>query len=272
MILIFPAIGIVLSAVTVLLRGLTGTDILFDGIFYAFDYTLLAALCYVVFILVLALRVDLSKPNEKFDDFYGKVISVTLRIALEACNVKVTVEGEEKIPSGRFVLIQNHKAMFDPIVSLTYLGKYQLGFITKPENTHLPVINKYMHRICCIPIDRENPRNAVKSINAAVDNIKNDVCSMAIYPEGTRARDREMLPFHAGSFKIATKSGAPLVITTVSNTNDVHKNAPFKRTNITLHVCEVIPAEEVSASSTGELAERARKIMCDSLGVPYSEE
>lgn len=271
MVLIFPALGILFAAITVFLRGITGTDIIFDGIFYAFDFTLLFALCYVSFLVVCSLFVDIKKPNDKFSDFYNKVIILTLKIALSACNVKVTVEGEEKIPKGRFVLIQNHKAMFDPITTVAYLGKYQLGFITKPENLHLPIINKFMHRMCCIPIDRENPRNAVKSINAAVENVKNDVCSMAIYPEGTRARDKEMLPFHAGSFKIATKSGAPLVITTVSNTNDVHKNAPFKRTHVTLHVCEVIPAEEVSASSTAELCERARKVMCESLGVPYAE-
>jgi 1-acyl-sn-glycerol-3-phosphate acyltransferase len=92
---------------------------------------------------------------------------------------------------------------------------------------------------------------------------------MAIYPEGTRARDKAMLPFHAGSFKIATKSGAPLVITTVDNTNLVHKNAPFKRTEITLRICEVIFSEEVLASSTAELSEKARKIMCASLGTDF---
>lgn len=267
MLIIFPLIGVVLSAATLLLRGSTGMDILFDGIFYAVDYTLLAALCYCAFLLVLALRVDIGKPNEKFDIFYNNVIRWTLGVALDACNVKVKVEGIEKIPEGRFVLVQNHLAMFDPIATLACLGKYEIGFITKPENMHLPVINKYMHRICCIPIDRENPRNAVKSINAAAENVKSGVCSMAIYPEGTRARDGEMLPFHAGSFKIATKSGAPLVITTVSDTNKVHKNAPWKRTNITLRICEVVPAEEVAASSTAELAERARKAMCESLGI-----
>ena len=265
MVLIFPALGILFAVITVFLRGITGTDIIFDGIFYAFDFTLLFALCYVTFLVVCAVVVDLNKPNGKFSDFYNKVIILTLKIALSACNVKVTVEGEEKIPKERFVLIQNHKAMFDPVVTLAYFGKYEIGFITKPENTHLPVINKFMHRICCIPIDRENPRNAVKSINAAAENIKNDVCSMAIYPEGTRARDGEMLPFHAGSFKIATKSGAPLVVTTVDNTNHVHKNAPFKRTTVTLRVCKVFSPEEVSASSTAELSENARKAMCESL-------
>ncbi|MBQ3531131.1 MAG: 1-acyl-sn-glycerol-3-phosphate acyltransferase [Oscillospiraceae bacterium] len=267
MVFIFPLLGAVFSVLTVLIRNISGSDMLFDGFFYFFDYTLLLALCYVAFIVILSLFVDLKKPNEKFSVFYNKVVSLTLKIALSACNVKVKIEGEEKIPKERFLLIQNHKAMFDPVVSLAFLGKYEIGFITKPENTNLPVINKFMHRICCVPIDRENPRNAVKAINAASENIKNNICSMAIYPEGTRSKSGEMLPFHAGSFKIATKSGAPIVVTTVDNTNLVHKNAPFKRTVITLRVCEVIPSEEVIASSTAELSEKSRKIICDSLGI-----
>lgn len=272
MVFIFPLIGILFAVIDVSLGVPYSADPFLAGIIYAVEYTLIAALIYVAFLVIFALMVDLEKPNGKFSSFYNKVIILTLRIALSACNVKVTVEGEEKIPEGRFVLIQNHRAMFDPIVSIAALGKHKIGFITKPENFKLPVINKYMHRICCIAIDRENPRNAVKAINAASENIKNDVCSMAIYPEGTRSRDGEMLPFHAGSFKIATKSGAPLVITTVSNTNKVHDNAPFRRTRVTLRVCGVIPGDEVSASSTAELSARARKIMCDSLGIEYDGE
>ena len=266
MVFIFPLLGIVFSVLTLLLRRTTGSEIIFDGIFYAFDYTLLFALCFVAFLFVCSVFVDLEKPNKGFSRFYNAVIIFTLRVALSACNVKVKVEGADKIPKGRFVMVQNHLAMFDPIVSLVFLGKHEIGFITKPENFRLPIINKFMHRICCIAIDRENARNAVKSINAAAENVKNNVCSMAIYPEGTRARDGEMLPLHAGSFKIATKRGAPLVITTVDNTNLVHKNTPFRRTNITLRICEVIPPEEVASSTTAELCERTYKVMCRSLG------
>jgi 1-acyl-sn-glycerol-3-phosphate acyltransferase len=107
----------------------------------------------------------------------------------------------------------------------------------------------------------------VKSINAAAENVKNNICSMAIYPEGTRNKAEGMLPFHAGSFKIATKSGAPIVVSTVEGTELVSKNAPFKRTVINLKICEVFSSEEVLSSTTAELAEKARKIMCDSLGI-----
>ena len=267
MVFIFPLIGIILSAIDVLINKPYSANLFPAVILYAAGYTLLAAFCFVAFLVVLSLFVDMKKENKTFNKFYNAVISFTLRIALSACNVKVKIEGEEKIPKERFVLVQNHKAMFDPVVSLAYLGKYEIGFITKPENFNLPIINKFMHKICCIAIDRDSARNAVKAINAAADNVENDICSMAIYPEGTRARDREMLPFRAGSFKIATKSGAPLVITTVDNTNLVHRNAPLKRTVITLRICEVISAEEVSSLSTAELSDKARKIMCDSLGI-----
>ena len=267
MIFIFPLIGIFFAAIKLFVNNLYGIGFLPGMIIYTAEYTLIAAFCFVAFLVMLSLFIDPKKPNEKFGKFYNAVVSFTLKIALAACNVKVVVKGEEKIPKGRFVLVQNHKAMFDPVVTLAYLGKYEIGFITKPENFDLPIINRFMHRLCCIAIDRENARNAVKSINAAAENVKNDVCSMAIYPEGTRARDGEMLPLYAGSFKIATKSGAPLVITTVDNTNHVHRNAPFKRTVINLRICEVFSSEEVLSSTTAELAEKARKIMCDSLGV-----
>ena len=257
MVLIFPLIGILLSIVDITVNKPFSANVFPGIIFYAMGYTLLAAICFVLFLAVLSLFVDLEKPNKKFSRFYNAVISFTLKVALSACNAKVNVEGTEKIPEGRFVLIQNHKAMFDPIASIAYLGKYEIGFITKPENMRLPVINKFMHRICCIPIDRENARNAIKSINAAADNIGNDICSMAIYPEGTRNKGEGMLPFHAGSFKIATKSGAPIVVSTVDNTNLVKKNAPFKRTVINLKICEVFSSEEVLSSTTAELAEKA---------------
>ena len=72
MIFIFPLLGAVFSALTVWLRGFSGTDILFEGLFYFFDYTLLLALCYVAFLVVLALLVDLKKQKMSFYSFLSK--------------------------------------------------------------------------------------------------------------------------------------------------------------------------------------------------------
>ncbi len=263
MLIIFPIIGLILAGLTCFLKS--GDAVSAIGYFIA--YTVFAVILYLLSLAVLALFVDKTKPNSRFDKFYNRVITFTLKMVVSACGIKLKVEGEELIPENtRFVLIQNHRSGFDPVVTLAALGSREIAFITKPENMNLPVIGQFMHSIRCIPIDRENPRNAVKSINAAAENIKNDICSMAIYPEGTRSKGEEMLSFKNGSLKIATKSGAPLVITTVSNTDKVKKNAlRFKKTEVTLKICEVIPAEEVSASTTAELADKAQEIMVKAL-------
>jgi len=163
--------------------------------------------------------------------------------------------------------------MFDPLISLCVFNKYQLGFITKPENMKIPVIGKFAHRICCLPIDRENPRNAVKTINAAADYLKNDVCSIGLYPEGKRNRGGEdILPFRNGSLKIATKAGVPVVVTAITETEKIKSNTPFKRTRVKLKVCGIIPGETVRSSTTAEISETARKLLCDGLGVPFKED
>ena len=118
MLIVFPAIGVILAAINLLVNNHYSIGFLPGMIIYTIEYTLIAAICFVAFLVMLALFVDLEKPNEKFNKFYNKVICWTLRVALDACNVKVTVEGIEKIPEGRFLLVQNHKAMFDPMVTL----------------------------------------------------------------------------------------------------------------------------------------------------------
>ena len=80
MVFIFPILGIIFSALTVLLRKTTGSEAVFDGIFYAFDYTLLFALLFVSFLVVLSLLVDTKKTSEKFDKFYNAVIALPLKL------------------------------------------------------------------------------------------------------------------------------------------------------------------------------------------------
>ena len=103
MIFIFPLIGIFFAAIKLFVNNLYGIGFLPGMIIYTAEYTLIAAFCFVAFLVMLSLFIDPKKPNEKFGKFYNAVISFTLKIALSACNVKVVVKGEEKIPKGRFV-------------------------------------------------------------------------------------------------------------------------------------------------------------------------
>lgn len=272
--MVFPFVlfGIVMSAITVLLGGFSGVASVIFGILFFVLYFIVGLLIHCVILWAMALSVkDCGSLQEQDDPRFRKMTVYTISFGLKLLNVKVRTEGLEQIPDGRFLLIQNHRSMFDPLISLYALDKYRLGFITKPENMNLPIIGKFAHRICALPIDRESPRNAVKAINAAADYIKNDVCSIGLYPEGTRNRSETspLLPFHNASLKIATKAGCPLVVTTIFGTDEIKKKAPFRRSNITVKVCGVIPAEAVKNSSTAELSEMSRRMLCSEMGIDY---
>ena len=84
---------------------------------------------------------------------------------------------------------------------------------------------------------------------------------MGIYPEGTRSKTGELLPFHAGSFKVAQKAGVPLVIACSRGTEHVMRNWLRRPTKVELSILEVLPPERVKAMSTQELAAYSRARM-----------
>ena len=155
--------------------------------------------------------------------------------------------------------------MFDPIALTRVLRRFNISFLSKPSNMEMPVLGRIGYGAGCLPIDRENDRKALTAILTAADYLKRGLCSMAIYPEGTRGRGGELLPFHAGSFKIAQKANVPLVITSISGTEKVGKNVLRRPTDVYLDVLEVIPAEKVKTMSTRELAEYSSRIIAENL-------
>ncbi len=275
--MVFPFIifSVLLTALTVFLGGFSGVSAALLCVLFFVLYFILGLLVHCVILWIMSLSVkDTDSLQEHDDPRFRKMTAYTISFGIKLLNVRVKVEGMEQIPKGRFLLIQNHRSMFDPLISLCVLNKLQLGFITKPENMKIPIIGQFAHRICALPIDRESPRNAVKTINAAADYIKNDVCSIGLYPEGTRNRSdtAPLLPFHNASLKIGTKAGCPVVVTAISGTDEIKRRAPFRRTNVTIRVCGVIPAETVKASSTAELSVICRRMLCEGMGIPFTEE
>ena len=180
--------------------------------------------------------------------------------------VRPVVTGTEKIPKeGRFLYVCNHRSMFDPLITMDCLRKYNISFISKPSNMKIPVISRVVYSIGYLAIDRENDRNALKTILTAADYMKRNLCSIAIYPEGTRSKTNELLPFHAGSFKTAQKAKVPIVVACIHGSENIRKPKPFSPTKVYLDILEVIPAETVCAMRTDALAEHVRSIIQEDL-------
>ncbi len=219
-------------------------------------------LLFALWWVLVASFVDDSKPLKKQSSLCRLGCWSVSEWLCTWARVRVHLSGRELLPTeGRFVLVSNHRAAFDPMVIDDTLLPFNLSFISKPSNLKLPYIGKLAYGAGFLPIDRENDRKALKTILLAADYIQRDLCSFVIYPEGTRSKTGELLPFHAGSFKIAQKANVPLVIAVTRGTEKIRKNAPLRSTEVYFDILEVLPAEKVKAMGTQELAAYSRERM-----------
>ena len=232
-------------------------------------FFLLLALLGFLFLLHLCKRVDQTQPQEDDDKFYRIVTDLIIQSAFPVLRIRVKQFGTEKIPTdGRFMLVSNHCNDSDPIILLYCLRKSQLAFISKRENSTMFVIGPMMHKILCQLINRENDREALKTILRCIQILKEDKASIAVFPEGgILSEDGKLHHFRPGVFKIAQKANVPIVVCTLKNTKDVVRNIKhLKPSSVEMKVLEVIPAEELKGVTTVDIAHRCYELMAADLG------
>ena len=238
---------------------------------------LLLGLLYFLLLWFLCAIVDMKKPQEKDSRFYRIITTLTAQTAVQILLMKVHTKGLEKLPkNGRFLLVCNHINDLDPVTLLAFFPKAQLAFISKRENDQRFLVGQLMHKILCQPINRENDREALKTILNCIQILKDDKASVAVFPEGYTSLDGLLHPFRSGVFKIAQKANVPIVVCTLQNTNKPFKNAlKLKRTHVHLHLLDVIPAEELKGVTAVDIGNRVHAMMAEDLGpdlvLPESE-
>lgn len=219
-------------------------------------------LIYILFLAICSLLVDSRKEYEQNSRFYRFLLNSASLAVLKLMRVKVHTSGIEKVPTDVMPLfVSNHRSNFDPIIEWCVFRKWQPAFVSKASNFKIPIFGRLIRKCCFMAIDRENPRKALVTINKAAKLLQKGEVSIGIYPEGTRSKRGELLPFHNGVFKIAKKANAPIVVMSISGTELIHKNYPFHHTDVYLNVLEVIPAEKVKESRTDALGEQIRNEM-----------
>ena len=266
---LFALIALVLSAVLCLIAGA------FESYVWLWMLPLTALGLLVLFLagafgflMILCGRVDQEKEQEYDAPLYRKVTELIIESVLPVLRICTTVKGKGKIPAeGRFLLVCNHVNNSDPIILLNAFAGHQLAFISKQENKDMFVIGKMMHKLQCQLLNRENDREALKTILKCIQILKEDRASVAVFPEGGIHEDKKFHHFRPGVFKIAQKTQVPIVVCTLKNTRDVIRNmARYKRSDVELNVLTVIRPEEYKDLTTPELADRVYRIMAEDLG------
>lgn len=156
------------------------------------------------------------------------IVNRAFRCVRFLAGTKVDYIGLENVPSDTAVLyIGNHRSFFDVVLTYPMVPR-PTGYIAKKEIEKVPLLNIWMRNLHCLFLDRKDIKAGMQTILEAIDLIKRGI-SVCIFPEGTRSKtEGELLPFNEGSFKIASKSGCPIVPMTIVNSAGVFENQfPF---------------------------------------------
>jgi len=143
------------------------------------------------------------------------------RVLLAVSGVKVRVSGIEKIsPDGSYVFASNHASYMDTPVALANIP-VQFRFMAKKGLFSIPFLGWHLARAGHIPVYRDNPRAAVKTLGLAAEAIQKHGISLILFPEGGRTKTGEMRDFKDGAAFIAIRAGVPIVPVALKGTRAV---------------------------------------------------
>jgi 1-acyl-sn-glycerol-3-phosphate acyltransferase len=184
------------------------------------------------------------------------------RDVLSAAGTPVRAEGLEHIPRGQPVLYaSNHSSMFD-IWALFATLPGSVRFVAKRELFKIPLLGGAMRAAGHIPIDRAARKRAFEAYDEAARTIQRGI-SAVVFPEGTRSRTGELLPFKNAPFALAIAAQVPVVPVYVHDTFDILPKGAWRLRPrpIRLLVGQPIPTAGLGPDDRERLRDQVRAAM-----------
>src|SRR5688572_2504411 len=180
-------------------------------------------------------------------------------LALGLAGIRYKVIGRDHIPPRRAVVFcANHQSNVDPPVLFQALHR-RLHILYKAELRKIPVLGKVFEVGGFVAVQREQRDAAFASIEKAAASIR-DGNSFLIFPEGTRSKTDELLPFKKGGLVMALRAQAPIMpVAIMGGREAMHKGSALVRpVNVTVRIGEPIETAGMSADDRDELIEMVR--------------
>ena len=236
---------------------------------------------FIFVVLFVVLFLILSTPLMLVEWIIGKfnpglkdrsslaIVNWAFRQVIRLAGTKVIAIGEENIPTDTAVLyVGNHRSFFD--VVLTYVRVPRpTGYVAKKEMLKWPLLNIWMKDLHCLFLDRQDIKAGLKTILQAIEKAKNGI-SICIFPEGTRGKtpsELELGEFHNGSFKMATKTGCPIIPLSISGSRNILE-AHFPKirgTHVTVTYGKPILPGELTKEEKKEIGNYTKNILLEQL-------
>lgn len=205
-----------------------------------------------------------GKINKRAKDYSSlRIVQWGFRVILWIDGVKVTVIGEENILDEAVLYVGNHRSFFD--ILILYVRFQRLtGFIAKDSIEKIPSLRVWMRYLYCLFLKRDDMKQGMKIILQAIEYIKQGI-SICVFPEGTRNKGEElsMLPFKEGTFKIALKTGCPIVPISINNTAEIFENhmPKMKKTHVIIEYGKPIYPKDLDREEQKHIGATCQKII-----------
>ena len=207
---------------------------------------------------ILSLFVNKKKVYEKPSKFYIGMLNFGYAYICEGARLKIKTSGLEKLPDEPFLLVSNHLSQLDNMVQCLALKPRNLAYITKQSLFKIPIVGRTITRCCYMPIDRKSLKAGKGAVELAEDYIKRGALSVGVFPEGTRGDGKTLGKFHAGCFKVALKTGCPIVVAAIRGTKQAHERTPWLSTEVNFDIIDVLSPE---GRKSVELSELVREMI-----------
>ena len=246
----------------------TGYSLLFYFLFDLSPYFLfawvplgiiLSALTFTLFVYIFLLIGYRTKPNNRFKHF---ILRSAMHIFLKFYHIKLNVVGKENLPKDIYIVYSNHKSNMDPIFIYLATKSHQITAIGK----HTLFKNYFMNLIRgtygAYSLNRDNDREAAKTIIKAISDAKNGM-SIIIFPEGgIKTRDvEEMVNLRAGAYKVATKSGVLILPCAIIGSSQIKSEKRRKKKEVTVVFFKPITKEEYATYNTTQIGLKVEEII-----------
>lgn len=163
-------------------------------------------------------------------------------------------------PRRPYVVVSNHESYAD--VFLISMFPWEMKWMSKTTIFKIPIMGWMMRLSGDIPVVRHDRRSAVMAFKACRDRLAKHV-SIMMFPEGTRSRTRELLPFKDGAFRLAVEGGFPILPIAVAGTATAMAKGSFRfrRAVAKARVMEPIPTTGLTLADIPALSARVRALI-----------